>query len=44
VEGQQGTHFFKGKIGRFRDAYNAGQQKVLAERFGPYLPKMGYEV
>jgi hypothetical protein len=44
VEGQQGTHFFKGKIGRFRDAYTPEQQKVMAERFGPYLPKMGYEV
>jgi hypothetical protein len=44
VEGQQGTHFFKGKIGRFRDAYTAEQQKVLAERFGSFLPKMGYVV
>jgi hypothetical protein len=44
VEGQQGTHFFKGKIGRFRDAYTPDQQKVLAERFGSFLPKMGYEV
>ena len=44
VEGQQGTHFFKGKIGRFRDAYTAEQQQVLAERFGSFLPKMGYVV
>jgi len=44
VEGQQGTHFFKGKIGRFRDAYTAEQQKVLADRFSAYLPKMGYVV
>jgi hypothetical protein len=44
VEGQQGTHFFKGKIGRFRDAYTAEQQKVMAERFGSFLPKMGYVV
>ena len=44
VEGQQGTHFFKGKIGRFRDAYTAEQQKLLAERFSPFLLKMGYVV
>jgi hypothetical protein len=44
VEGQQGTHFFKGKIGRFRDAYTVEQQKVLAERFDSFLPKMGYVV
>ena len=44
VEGQQGTHFYKGKIGRFREAYTAEQQKVMAERFGAFLPKMGYVV
>jgi hypothetical protein len=44
VEGQQGTHFYKGKIGRFREAYTAEQQKVMAERFGTFLPKMGYVV
>jgi hypothetical protein len=44
VEGRQGTHFYKGKIGRFRDAYTADQQKLLAERFGSFLPKMGYVV
>ena len=44
AESQQGTHFFKGKIGRFRDAYTADQQKVMAERFGSLLPKMGYVV
>ena len=43
AEGQQGLHFYKGKIGRFREAYTAEQQSVLAERFGPYLQKMGYE-
>ncbi len=42
VEGQQGTHFFKGKIGRFRDSYSAEQQQVLAARLGPFLSKMGY--
>jgi hypothetical protein len=44
AEGQQGLHFFKGKIGRFREAYTQQQQKVLAERFGPYLSRMGYGI
>jgi hypothetical protein len=44
AEGQQGLHFHKGKIGRFREAYSAVEQAVLAERFGRYLKKMGYEV
>jgi hypothetical protein len=43
-EGQQGLHFFKGKIGRFRESYTADQQRVMAERFGPALEKMGYQV
>ncbi len=44
VEGKQGTHFFKGKVGRFRDVYSIEQQRVLAERFAVFLPKMGYVV
>jgi hypothetical protein len=44
AEDQQGTHFFKGKMGRFRDAYSPEQQKILAERFGALLFKMGYVV
>jgi hypothetical protein len=43
-DSQQGLHFYKGKIGRFRQAYDAKQQKVLEERFGPALKKMGYEI
>ena len=43
-EGQQGLHFFKGKIGRFRESYSAEQQAVLKEKMGGYLLKMGYEV
>jgi hypothetical protein len=43
-EGQQGLHFFKGKIGRFRDSYSQEEQKAMAERFGPALKKMGYEI
>jgi hypothetical protein len=42
AEGVQGTHFFKGRIGRFREAFSLAQQVVLAERFGPYLARMGY--
>lgn len=44
VQGQQGTHFFKGQVGRFRERYSAEEQKVLVEKFGNYLTKMGYEV
>jgi hypothetical protein len=41
---QQGLHFFKGKIGRFRESYTTEQQKIMAEKLADYLPKMGYEV
>lgn len=44
AEGQQGLHFFKGKIGRFRESYTAEQQEVLKERMGGYLSRMGYEL
>jgi len=44
AEGQQGLHFFKGKIGRFRKSYSAEQQAILKERMGGYLSKMGYEL
>jgi hypothetical protein len=43
-EGQQGLHFFKGKIGRFRQSYSDEEQKIMAERFGPALQKMGYPI
>jgi hypothetical protein len=42
-DGQQGLHYYKGKIGRFREAYTPEQQEVLKSRLGPYLTKMGYE-
>ncbi|MFM8427502.1 MAG: sulfotransferase domain-containing protein [Chloroflexota bacterium] len=42
-DGQQGLHFYKGKIGRFRDAYTSDQQMVLLEKLSPYLDRMGYE-
>jgi hypothetical protein len=44
AEGQQGLHFFKGKIGRFRESYSAEEQAILGEKLGPYLELMGYEV
>ncbi len=42
AEGQQGLHFFKGKIGRFRESYSDKEQSALTARFGTYLQKMGY--
>ena len=42
AEGQQGLHFYKGKIGRFREAYNEEQKAVLKEKLGAYLAHMGY--
>ena len=41
---QQGLHFFKGKIGRFRESYTAEQQEVMKDRLGGYLSKMRYEI
>jgi hypothetical protein len=43
AEGQQGLHFFKGKIGRFRDSFTEEQQAVLREKLAVHLPQMGYE-
>jgi len=44
AENQQGLHFYKGKIGRFRESYTEEQKAILAEKFGPVLHKMGYEI
>jgi hypothetical protein len=44
ADGQQGLHFYKGKIGRFREVYSAEEQAVLNKKFGPYLERMGYIV
>jgi len=44
AEGQQGLHFYKGKIGRFRESYTAEQQAILKDKMGAYLSRMGYEV
>jgi aryl sulfotransferase len=44
AEGQPGLHFYKGKIGRFREAYSVEQQAILREKLTPYLTRMGYEI
>jgi hypothetical protein len=43
AEGQQGLHFYKGKIGRFRESYTTEEQTILKDKMGVYLSKMGYE-
>ncbi|MBI2333908.1 MAG: sulfotransferase domain-containing protein [Chloroflexi bacterium] len=40
---QQGLHFYKGKIGRFRDTYSGEQQAIMLKKLKPYLERMGYE-
>jgi hypothetical protein len=42
-DSQQGLHFYKGKIGRFRESYSNEQQTVLLQKLGPVLDRMGYE-
>jgi hypothetical protein len=44
ADGQQGLHFYKGKIGRFRESYSAEEQAILKEKLGSYLVRMGYDV
>jgi hypothetical protein len=44
AEGQQGQHFYKGKVGRFRESYSAQEQAMLTDKLGPYLRRMRYEV
>jgi hypothetical protein len=44
AEAQQGLHFYKGKIGRFRESYSAEEQAILKEKLGSYLERMGYDV
>lgn len=41
---QKGLHFNQGKTGRFRQKMTAEQQMIVAEKFGPYLERMGYSV
>lgn len=44
AEGQQGLHFYKGKIGRFRESYSREEQSILVDRFGRVVETMGYKV
>ncbi len=44
AEGQQGVHFYMGRIGRFRGSYSQEEKDFLAEHFGPTLRKMDYEI
>jgi len=41
---QQGLHFFKGKIGRFRESYTPEQQAVMKDKLGGYLSQMHYQI
>lgn len=41
---QQGLHFHRGKIGRFREFYDAGQKRILESRLGETLASMGYAI
>lgn len=43
ADGQQGLHFYKGRIGRFREAYTEEQKSLLRGKLSPYLARMGYE-
>jgi hypothetical protein len=43
AKAQQGLHFYRGKIGRFRESYSAEQQAILTDKIGTYLRRMGYE-
>jgi hypothetical protein len=40
--GQKGTHFVKGKIGRYRQKFTPEQQQLCLEVFGGYLERMNY--
>ena len=44
AEGQPGLHFYKGRVGRFREGWTAEQQALMSRRFGPALARMGYEL
>lgn len=42
-DGQQGLHFFKGKIGRYKESYSSEQKRVLLTKLVKYLERMGYD-
>jgi hypothetical protein len=41
---QKGTHFVKGKVGRYREKLTPEQQQLCIRDFGDYLEKMGYSL
>lgn len=40
---QQGLHFYKGKIGRYKEAYTVEQKRALLGKLIKYLERMGYD-
>jgi hypothetical protein len=40
--GQKGTHFVKGKVGRYREKFTPEQQQLCLKAFGDYIERMGY--
>jgi hypothetical protein len=42
AQGQKGSHFRTGKIGRFRLKYSPEQQAILNDRLGAFLEQAGY--
>lgn len=44
VQDKQGTHFFKGQVGRFREKFSAEDIAKLNERFGAQIEAMGYQL
>ncbi len=40
----KGTHFVKGKIGRYRKALSGEQQTRCVDVFGPYLERLNYPI
>ncbi len=42
-DGQQGLHFYKGKIGRYKESYTSEQKRVLLTKLVEYLNRMGYD-
>lgn len=42
-DGQQGLHFYKGKVGRYKESYTSEQKRVLLTKLVEYLKRMGYD-
>ncbi|WKZ36419.1 MAG: sulfotransferase domain-containing protein [Anaerolineales bacterium] len=42
-DARQGLHFYKGRIGRFREVYSDEQKGELRRKLEPYFKRMGYE-